>query len=54
MPSFFMVYPNTKWSEAWGSESVFVRDGEITDAIIPKPGRLVIFQINPSWCKSAK
>ncbi|AGG54143.1 DNA endonuclease V [Synechococcus phage S-SSM4] len=39
----FMVYPNTKWSEAWGSESVFVRDGEITDAIIPKPGRLVIF-----------
>ena len=38
-----MVYPNTKWSEAWGSESVFVRDGEITDAIIPKPGRLVIF-----------
>lgn len=39
----FMVYPNTKWEDSWGSESVFIRDGEVTDAILPKPGRVVIF-----------
>jgi len=39
----FMVYPNTKWLDKWGSETVFIRDGEVTDAIVPKPGRVVVF-----------
>ncbi len=39
----FMVYPVVDWCESWGGETVFVRDGEVTDCIVPKPGRVVIF-----------
>ena len=39
----FMVYPISEWNESWGSETVFIRDGEVTDAVVPKPGRVVVF-----------
>ena len=39
----FMVYPVSEWNESWGGETVFVRDGEVTDCVVPKPGRVVVF-----------
>ena len=37
-----MVYPVSEWNESWGGETVFVRDGEVTDCVVPKPGRVVV------------
>ena len=39
----FMVYGNKMWDFSWGGETVFIEDEEIGAAVIPKPGRLVIF-----------
>ena len=41
-----MVYPNEEWYPSWGGETVFFRDDECIDSIIPKPGRVVMFPGN--------
>lgn len=42
-----MVYGNREWNLNWGSETIFAeeerQDAEIIKSVIPKPGRLVIF-----------
>lgn len=42
-----LLYGNPKWNINWGSETIFTEslspDTEIIASIIPKPGRLVIF-----------
>ena len=42
-----LIYGNEKWDINWGSETVFLSsmepDAEILKSVIPKPGRLVMF-----------
>lgn len=42
-----LVYGNNKWDINWGSETVFLSsmesDAEIIQSVIPKPGRMVLF-----------
>lgn len=43
-PLTALIYGNKNWDVNWGSETVFVdNQGEIIKSIIPKPGRLVVF-----------
>lgn len=39
----FLVYGNCEWNHSWGGETVFMLNDEISDIVIPKPGRCVIF-----------
>ena len=39
----FLVYTNRAWIPEWGGETVFMQGDRITDTVIPKPGRIVIF-----------
>lgn len=41
-----MVYTNFQWKPDWGGETVFYKDGECIDIVVPKPGRVVIFPGN--------
>ena len=45
-----MIYGNNNWDANWGSETVFFdkigSDAEIIKSILPKPGRLVLFDAN--------
>lgn len=39
-----IYYANPHWDPEWHAETIFYdRDGEIAAAVIPKPGRIVIF-----------
>lgn len=42
-----LVYGNNKWDINWGSETIFLSsmdsDAEILQSVIPKPGRMVMF-----------
>lgn len=38
-----MFYLNKEWNMDWCGETVFVEDGEIVHSIIPKAGRLAVF-----------
>ena len=42
-----LIYGNSTWDANWGSETVFFdkkgSDAEIIKSILPKPGRLVLF-----------
>ena len=43
-----LVYCNPKWELAWAGETVFFDEsGEISDAVIPRPGRVVIAHGDP-------
>tara|TARA_B100001113_G_scaffold196016_1_gene160768 strand:+ start:345 stop:953 length:609 start_codon:yes stop_codon:yes gene_type:complete len=39
----FLVYCNKEWKPEWGGETIFMNGDRITDTIIPKPGRIVVF-----------
>ena len=39
----FLVYCNKEWKPEWGGETVFMNGDRITDTVIPKPGRVVVF-----------
>ncbi|MVT11432.1 FlmC family 2OG-Fe(II) oxygenase [Chitinophaga tropicalis] len=39
----FLYYVNNNWDYTWGGETKFYEDGEPRMAILPKPGRCVIF-----------
>eukprot|EP00931_Biecheleriopsis_adriatica_P017504 TRINITY_DN12541_c0_g1_i1.p1 TRINITY_DN12541_c0_g1~~TRINITY_DN12541_c0_g1_i1.p1 ORF type:complete len:301 (-),score=49.72 TRINITY_DN12541_c0_g1_i1:37-897(-) len=40
-----IVYPNLEWASEFGGETLFYdEDGEIVEAVEPKPGRLVCFR----------
>ena len=39
----FLVYTNKAWIPEWGGETVFMQGDRITDTVIPKPGRVVVF-----------
>ena len=45
-----LIYGNNNWDANWGSETVFFdkigSDAEIIKSILPKPGRLVLFDAN--------
>ena len=41
-----LIYLNEEWNIDWGGETVFVINGEIEKAVIPKYGRLIIFPGN--------
>ena len=45
-----IIYGNDTWDANWGSETVFFdkigSDAEIIKSILPKPGRLVLFDAN--------
>jgi hypothetical protein len=39
-----ICYLNPQWRPDWGGETIFVNElGEIAHAVLPKPGRLVVF-----------
>ena len=38
-----VYYANPVWEETWQGETVFYKDGEPAHAVLPKPGRLVVF-----------
>ena len=39
-----IVYINPIWKPEWAGETVFINDlGDITQAVLPKPGRMVVF-----------
>jgi Rps23 Pro-64 3,4-dihydroxylase Tpa1-like proline 4-hydroxylase len=39
-----IVYINPMWKPEWAGETVFINDlGDITHAVLPKPGRITIF-----------
>ena len=43
-----LVYCNPEWKLAWAGETLFFdADGEITGAVMPKPGRVVILRGDP-------
>lgn len=39
----FLIYGNKDWELQWAGQTIFMLNGEISDIVIPKPGRLVIF-----------
>jgi SM-20-related protein len=40
-----LIYCCPRWEPAWGGETVFFdEDGEISAAILPKPGRVLVFR----------
>jgi SM-20-related protein len=40
-----LVYGNTSWEKAWGGETIFYDDaGEVAAAVLPRPGRIVLFR----------
>jgi len=41
-----MVYTNLNWKPEWGGETVFYKDGECIDTVVPKPGRVIMFPGN--------
>lgn len=45
-----LIFGNDKWKINWGSETIFTNeesdDAEIIQSVIPKPGRLIIFDSN--------
>lgn len=45
-----IIYGNNKWDVNWGSETIFLSsmssDAEIIKSVIPKPGRMVMFDSN--------
>lgn len=39
-----MFYLNKVWDVSYGGETIFINNsGDITNSVIPKPGRVVIF-----------
>lgn len=38
-----LYYANARWEEAWGAETVFYEAGEPAFVVLPKPGRLALF-----------
>ena len=45
-----IIYGNKEWKASWGSETVFfdknAEDADIIKSVLPKPGRLLIFDSN--------
>lgn len=40
-----LIYCCPRWEPAWGGETVFFdRDGDVSAAILPKPGRVLVFR----------
>ena len=39
-----LYYVNAEWKHSWGGETMFYENGESKAAVLPKPGRFVIFR----------
>jgi SM-20-related protein len=38
---------NKEWEHSWGGEALFYEDGDTKLAVLPKPGRIVVFEGEP-------
>jgi Rps23 Pro-64 3,4-dihydroxylase Tpa1-like proline 4-hydroxylase len=45
-----LYYINKEWNYKWGGETLFYEGNDTKYAILPKPGRFVIFQGNVEHC----
>lgn len=45
-----LLYGNHIWKPEWAGETVFFKDGEIFKSVLPKPGRVVLFNSNILHC----
>ena len=49
-----LIYCNKEWDVNWGAETVFLdkvsADAEIVKSVIPRPGRLLLYQANLPHC----
>lgn len=45
-----LMYLNQEWKPEWAGETVIFKDGDIDRAILPKPGRIIVFPSDQPHC----